>query len=337
MCTLLGCTSKIVNEHINDPINQTGDLEYYVGLDEETIREKCLEKHIEVSGTVSDKSYSLFYIGDKSGDSYYFCCNFDDSSKISEINEGDIVTVQGVCTSILANWIEVYGCTIVSVEHAADDTTENKPETTAKSETKPSKDTDTTTKETTDKKTKDTKKAADTTKPSETKKTADTTKPAHQHIFVAATCVNPKTCSCGATEGKANGHNWKAATCIEPKICVVCSQTEGSANGHSWGSASCTSAKKCSSCGISEGSPLGHSWKNATYSAPKTCTRCGATEGSALQIPGSENYHGHVYTGGAYSEKYHYESHCAGKNSHEITWEEVERRGLEPCGTCVLK
>ena len=54
-------------------------------------------------------------------------------------------------------------------------------------------------------------------------------------------------------------------------------------------------------------------------------------------IPGEENYHGHVYTGGANSTKYHYEAECAGKYSHEITWDEVEARGLQPCGKCVLK
>lgn len=54
-------------------------------------------------------------------------------------------------------------------------------------------------------------------------------------------------------------------------------------------------------------------------------------------VPHSENYHGHVYTGGSSSKKYHYEAECAGKYSHEITWDEVSARGLEPCKTCVLK
>lgn len=54
-------------------------------------------------------------------------------------------------------------------------------------------------------------------------------------------------------------------------------------------------------------------------------------------IVGNENYHGHVYTGGASSTKYHYEADCAGKYSHEITWEEVDARHLQPCATCVLK
>ena len=105
---------------------------------------------------------------------------------------------------------------------------------------------------------------------------------------------------------------------------------------HSFSSATCTAPKTCS-CGATEGEANGHNWKDATYTSPKTCTVCGATEGTPLDVPGKENYHGHVYTGGDKSTKYHYEADCAGKYSHEITWEEVDHRGLEPCGTCVLK
>ena len=105
---------------------------------------------------------------------------------------------------------------------------------------------------------------------------------------------------------------------------------------HSFSAATCTAPKTCS-CGATEGEANGHNWKDATYASPKTCTVCGATEGNPLDVPGKENYHGHVYTGGDKSTKYHYEADCAGKYSHEITWEEVDRRGLEPCGTCVMK
>ena len=105
---------------------------------------------------------------------------------------------------------------------------------------------------------------------------------------------------------------------------------------HSFSSATCTAPNTCS-CGATEGEATGHNWKDATYTSPKTCTICGATEGNSLDVPGKENYHGHVYTGGESSKKYHYEAQCAGKYSHEITWEEVERRNLGPCGTCVLK
>ena len=106
---------------------------------------------------------------------------------------------------------------------------------------------------------------------------------------------------------------------------------------HNYSNATCTTPKTCSGCGATVGTANGHSWKNATYSAPKTCTVCGATEGVSLTVPGQANYHGHVYTGGSSSKRFHYEAHCAGSNSHEITWDEVTRRGLTACGTCVLK
>ncbi len=149
------------------------------------------------------------------------------------------------------------------------------------------------------------------TNPTTAPTTVPTTEPPHTHNFSAATCTTPKTCSCGATEGEANGHSWKEATCTAPKACT--------------------------SCNITDGTTTEHSWKDATYTSPKTCTTCGATDGNPLDVPGKENYHGHVYTGGDSSTKYHYEADCAGKYSHEITWDEVERRNLGPCGACVLK
>lgn len=33
-------------------------------------------------------------------------------------------------------------------------------------------------------------------------------------------------------------------------------------------------------------------------------------------------------------KRYHYDAACPGKNGHEITWNEVERRGLTPCKKC---
>lgn len=83
--------------------------------------------------------------------------------------------------------------------------------------------------------------------------------------------------------------------------------------------------------------PHTHKWQEATYDAPKTCEDCGATEGESLEVPGKQNYNGHVYTGGDRSVCFHYEPNCAGKYSHEITWDDVERLNLDPCGVCVLK
>lgn len=33
-------------------------------------------------------------------------------------------------------------------------------------------------------------------------------------------------------------------------------------------------------------------------------------------------------------KRYHYDAACPGKNGQEITWDEVERRGLTPCQKC---
>ena len=150
-------------------------------------------------------------------------------------------------------------------------------------------------------------------KPTTTNSSTTSSKPdnTHTHNFAAATCTLPKTCSCGATSGSAKGHSFSAATCTSPQICYV--------------------------CGTKNGTVKDHTWKAASYTEPKTCTSCGKKEGSALEVPNKENYHGHVYTGGDNSKSYHYEAQCAGKYSHEITWDEVTRRNLKPCGTCVAK
>ena len=103
------------------------------------------------------------------------------------------------------------------------------------------------------------------------------------HIWTAATCTTPKTCSvCGATEGSALEHRWASPTCTEPKTCRSCGTTKGSPRGHNWYDANCYNPKTCAVCGLTEGSPIEHTWTAATCTAPKTCYACGDTEGSAL-------------------------------------------------------
>ena len=41
----------------------------------------------------------------------------------------------------------------------------------------------------------------------------------------------------------------------------------------------------------------------------------------------------HVYASPS-GKRYHYDAACPGKNGQEITWDEVERRGLTPCKKC---
>lgn len=98
--------------------------------------------------------------------------------------------------------------------------------------------------------------------------------------WIAADCVNPKTCAgCGETEGAPLGHNWNAANCEAPKTCTVCALTEGAPLGHNWTEATCEQPKTCQNCRITEGESLGHDWMDPTTEAPKTCAACGKTEG----------------------------------------------------------
>jgi len=85
--------------------------------------------------------------------------------------------------------------------------------------------------------------AAPTEKPTAAPTEKPTTPP-HVHSFSAATCTNPKTCSCGATEGSANGHSWKDATCTDPKTCTVCGTTSGLTAGHTFSDGKCTTCGK---------------------------------------------------------------------------------------------
>lgn len=67
-----------------------------------------------------------------------------------------------------------------------------------------------------------------------TKPTTNSQTNTHKHSFSAATCTQPKKCSCGATEGSALGHKWVDATCTTLKTCSVCKATSGSALGHNY-------------------------------------------------------------------------------------------------------
>ena len=51
-----------------------------------------------------------------------------------------------------------------------------------------------------------------------------TTEPPHEHIFVDADCLNPKTCECGETEGEALGHTPADddGDCTTEVLCTVC-------------------------------------------------------------------------------------------------------------------
>ena len=100
--------------------------------------------------------------------------------------------------------------------------------------------------------------SADTQPAGSQSKTSDQAEKECTHIWEAATCTTPKTCSlCQKTSGVAKGHSWENATCIAPKTCSTCQETSGAVLGHNYAetitvSATCqgSGTKKfaCSNC-----------------------------------------------------------------------------------------
>ena len=122
------------------------------------------------------------------------------------------------------------------------------------------------------------------------------TEPPHIHSFRDATCTEPRTCACGATEGNANGHSWQDASCSAPKTCTVCGITSGGAMEHNY------SDGKCTKCGSS---------------VPNY------TQEIMVWIPtkGGKKYH--TYAG------------CSNmKDPEYVTQSEAESRGFTPCKKC---
>lgn len=118
----------------------------------------------------------------------------------------------------------------------------------------------------------------------------------HTHEFLPATCTEPQTCVCGATEGVAPGHSWKDATCTVPKTCSSCGNQSGLAAGHKF------SAGSCSVCGAPD---------------PDRITV------NMVWIP----------TNGG--KKYHTTSSCSNmKNPEQVTQAVAESQGFTPCKRC---
>jgi len=135
-----------------------------------------------------------------------------------------------------------------------------------------------------------------TTEPATEPATQPTTEPPHIHNFSAATCTEPKTCSCGATDGEPNGHSWKDTTCLEPQTCTV--------------------------CGAGSGLPAGHVFTNGK------CISCGASDPdytSEIMV--------WIPTRGG--KKHHTRATCSNMIDPEyVTQTEAESRGFTPCKKC---
>lgn len=184
---------------------------------------------------------------------------------------------------------------------------------------------------------------------SEVEESSEPTSSAHTHVFSDATCLNPKTCSCGETDGDALGHNYSNATCTQAQKCSRCGETKGSAKGHDWKPATCTAPKTCKTCGETEGSAVDHSWAAATCNAPQKCKTCSAEKGSATghnyrqgtcTTCGSKdpNYNEITYVLNTHSKKFHKPS-CSrlptdNRKDTTMSRDEVVAQGYVACGVC---
>lgn len=108
---LSGCNDGIVKEHINEPIAESGDLQYYMDMGYDARNERCKEKHIEVSGEIKDEGTGTYIeIGSKKEDDFYVTCWFDEEQ--DQLEEGDYLTLDGVCVYSFNDEMVVKGCTI---------------------------------------------------------------------------------------------------------------------------------------------------------------------------------------------------------------------------------
>ena len=94
------------------------------------------------------------------------------------------------------------------------------------------------------------------------------------HDWLDPTCTKPQRCrfGCGTSIGKPRGHSFVAATCVQPKTCSVCHLKEGGLGKHAFRAATCVKPMTCSVCTITSGKPLGHNW--ITDGDIVRCTRC---------------------------------------------------------------
>lgn len=128
---LTGCTEEKSQE-----IAVSGDVAYYAAMDNEMRREQCEDKYIEVAGTVTYVGYNLLYIGDLLEDGISIHCQFSEASGAEGVECGDIIKVQGKCTSCYASTMSISECILIETTPATQGT--EPPTTNSTSESKTS-------------------------------------------------------------------------------------------------------------------------------------------------------------------------------------------------------
>ncbi len=117
LCLLLtGCSSDDIEPPVGDEIALSGNVGYYGTMDPAE-RKELLQKYISVTGTVFSSGHTTFYIGDTAIDGISVSCTFTQHSKeLAQIRTGDQVTVQGVCTAAIGNYLYLDHCQLSGID-----------------------------------------------------------------------------------------------------------------------------------------------------------------------------------------------------------------------------
>lgn len=93
--------------------------------------------------------------------------------------------------------------------------------------------------------------------------------------WLEANCTQPRRCGCGCgkTDGNSlGGHIWQAATCTAPKTCSRCGETEYNPAPHSWDDLDCTVDKICTVCGATQAAGKHYYSDGICLDCPSRCS-----------------------------------------------------------------
>lgn len=121
MALLAGCNEK---ESTNEtkavpkkshPVSMSASIEDYSAMDQDERKESCENNYIEISGVVYRDGNS-FKIVNENRDGIVISCAFDNyTDEMTEISNGDYVTISGLCSSSFEDSMFLYECQLASV------------------------------------------------------------------------------------------------------------------------------------------------------------------------------------------------------------------------------
>jgi hypothetical protein len=103
-----------------------GDLPYYAAMSLEERAEKCLDRLVQVSGTVSFVGKGILYIGDRLENGITVVCYLADSSASDRVRVGDYATVRGMCEACEEGDISLFSSRLIGTANFTPFETEEK-------------------------------------------------------------------------------------------------------------------------------------------------------------------------------------------------------------------